>query len=219
MTQPYYAFRPEVARLVPRDARAVVDVGCGNGALGRGLKQARAEIDVRGIEIDAAAAADAAQHLDAVVCGDACAPLPDDWPAVDCAVFADVLEHMNDPWSCLKVWRQRLRNGARIVVSLPNMLHFTALLQLRRGRWDYRDSGVLDRTHLRFFTRDTGVEMIVAAGFEIEYFERQWLFPTGLARYPGALARRIERQRGDVLPRPGLCTADIYSVQYLYVAK
>jgi SAM-dependent methyltransferase len=215
---PYYTFRPEIAKLVPADARTVIDVGCGDGALGRGLKRARPALQVRGIETDAKAAAAAAVGLDDVLCGDACLPLPDRWPSADCAIFADVLEHMTDPWDCLRIWRQRLRKGATIVVSVPNMLHFSALRELRRGRWDYRDSGILDKTHLRFFTRDTSREMIVDAGFEIEHFERVWLMPEGLTRYLGRAARRLEGSAARP-PPPGLRWADFYSLQYLYVAR
>ena len=99
-------------------------------------------------------------------------------------------------------------------------MHYSALMPLLRGRWDYGNAGVMDRTHLRFFTRDTGAEMLRAAGFRIEYFERLWNLPSGPARYPGALARRRASSRRDNrLPRAGLRLADFYSIQYLYLAR
>jgi 2-polyprenyl-3-methyl-5-hydroxy-6-metoxy-1,4-benzoquinol methylase len=216
--QPYYMFRPEVAKYVPGEARTVIDVGCGEGALGRGLKAQRPELEVRGIEIDPVAATIARAHLDDVVCANAEAPLPAEWPRPDCVVFADVLEHLVDPWQCLKLWRDRLPNGTTLIVSLPNAAHFSLWMPLLRGRWDYCEDGILDRTHLRFFTRDTGAEMLRAAGFRIERFERLWRLPRGIVRTPGALARRLVRNDG-LLPRPGLHFADVYSIQYLFVAR
>lgn len=216
----YYAFRPEIARCVPNGARVVLDVGCGDGALGRGLKAQRHGISVYGVEIEASAADAARTHLDAVSCASAAAPLPEAWPRPDCVVFADVLEHMADPWSCIKLWHDRIAPGTTVVVSLPNVLHYSTLAQLWRGRWDYADAGVLDRTHMRFFTRDTGAEMLLWAGFRIEHFERLWRLPAGAARWPGAIARRLDaRRRRNGLPRPGLHLADVYSIQYLYVGR
>jgi trans-aconitate methyltransferase len=218
--KPYYAFRPEVARLVSQNARTVIDVGCGEGALGRGLKQQRQTLEVRGVEIDEAAAMRARAYLDDVSCASADAPVPASWPMPDCVVFADVLEHLTDPWQCLKLWRNRLAEGGTLIVSLPNVLHYSAFMPLLRGRWDYGSAGVMDRTHLRFFTRDTGAEMLRAAGFRIEHFERLWNLPPGPARYPGAVARRrAGRRRDNRLPRAGLHIADFYSIQYLYVAR
>ena len=216
----YYAFRTEVARLVPREARVIIDVGCGDGSLGRGLKEQRPGLQVRGIEINAAAAQTARAFLDDVMCASADASLPESWPTPDCVVLADVLEHLADPWNCLRLWRQRVCNGATLIVSLPNVMHFSAFWPLLRGRWDYQDAGVLDRTHLRFFTRDTGAEMLSAAGFHIEHFERRWNLPKGVMRYPAGVIRLIETGRaGSRLPPAGLRLADFLSLQYLYVAS
>jgi len=158
-------------------------------------------------------------HLDDVLCGSADAAIPEGWPRPDCVVFADVLEHLADPWQCLKLWRDRIPNGATLIVSLPNVVHYSLFGPLLRGRWDYQESGVLDRTHLRFFTRDTGAEMLRAAGFTIERFERLWRLPAGVMRAPGAVLRRIDARGDNRLPRAGLHLADFYSIQYLFVAR
>jgi GT2 family glycosyltransferase len=98
----YYGYaRPEVCALVPASARHVVDVGCAGGALGRELKRARPSIEVRGIEPVVAQAERARRVLDDVMVGGATDPWPSGWPAPDCIVFADVLEHLVVPWAAV----------------------------------------------------------------------------------------------------------------------
>jgi len=223
MPEDYHSHpRPEVRALVPSTARMVVDVGCGAGALGAALKDERPGVQVRGIELDPGAAARAAAVLDdvAVMAGDG--PLPPGWPAPDCVIFADVLEHMVDPWSALRIWRGRLREGGHIVVSLPNIAFFSILDGLWRGRWDYADEGVLDRTHLRFFTRETAVELLEQAGFRIERMERAIALPEDFLRrevLSRVVRRAVERERqGRGVPRWLLRVLDAASRQFLFAA-
>jgi trans-aconitate methyltransferase len=218
--QYYQLARPEVARLVPPDARFVVDVGCGAGALGHALKQSRPGLEVRGIEPVQTQADLARQVLDAAHCGTAEAGPPQEWPSADCVIFADVLEHLVDPWQTLKSWRARLRAGATLVVSLPNVSNSGVVGGMLRGRWDYQDWGVLDRTHLRFFTRATGVELIESAGFRVQTVRRIFDMPVRGFGAPlrgiAALYARWER----LSSRPGLTSfiADVCTVQFLIVA-
>lgn len=169
----YYANeRPEVANLVPGSARFVLDVGCGAGGLGRALKSMRPGIQVRGIEIVSEQAMLARAVLDDVFIGSADDPMPPDWPMPDCIVFADVLEHLVDPWSTLRSFRTRLAPGGTIVISLPNVAHWSVVRDLLAGRWEYRDAGLLDRTHLRFFTTRSAIELVEQAGFRVEQLQR-----------------------------------------------
>ena len=87
----------------------------------------------------------------------------------DLALFLDVLEHLVDPWSVLSSVVQKLRTNALVIVSLPNVRFWEASLNLTlRGRWHLRDAGVLDRTHLRFFTKNSGGELLRSSGLVIE---------------------------------------------------
>ena len=87
----------------------------------------------------------------------------------DCLVFNDVLEHMVDPWSTLRESRSWVAPGGSVVASIPSIEYLPVLYRLvRRSRWDYVDEGTLDRTHLRFFTRQTMVEMFEGAGYEVQ---------------------------------------------------
>jgi len=94
---------------------------------------------------------------------------PADMVPFDCIVFADVLEHLRDPWGTMARYLQRLKPGGYVVASIPNVRNIALLYNLIiRGRWHYEDSGLLDRTHLRFFTRREIMELFAAAGMDVE---------------------------------------------------
>ena len=209
----YYGYaRPEVCALVPQHARRVLDVGCAGGALGHALKGDRPGIEVRGIEPVAEQAARARSVLDAVHVGTA-DDVPAAWPRPDCIIFADVLEHLVDPWATLRRARDLLSPGGTLVVSIPNVLHHSVVRDMVRGRFDYRDAGVLDRTHLRFFTAATARELVEQAGFTVERMER-------VVEPPFSSLRKFA-EKTSPLGRRGLRSmlADISTVQYLIVAR
>ncbi len=164
--------REDVAALVPPGARRILDVGCGFGALGR-LLASQGERVLHGIERNP----QAAEHLQGVyqryVIGDGDAGLDElRDERYDCIVFADVLEHLVDPWSALRKARALLASGGAVVASLPNVRNLAVIVNLLlRGRWRYEDSGLLDRTHLRFFTRAEIHELYASAGLAIERVE------------------------------------------------
>ncbi|MBC2933607.1 bifunctional 2-polyprenyl-6-hydroxyphenol methylase/3-demethylubiquinol 3-O-methyltransferase UbiG [Nocardioides sp. zg-1228] len=194
---PYWSeSRAHVADLVPDSARRVLDVGCNDGTFGAGLKARVPGREVWGIEPHDLDAAAAAQKLTGVACGfypDALKEVPG---AFDCVSFNHVLEHMTDPWHALRVTRERLHPGGVIVGELPNIRHLPFLFDLAvRGRFDYVDSGLLDRTHLRFFTRSSAHDLFATAGYEVEEF-----FPVvamGNARFPRA-SRVVAKAVGDL---------------------
>lgn len=85
----------------------------------------------------------------------------------DCILLGDVLEHMVDPLAVLQVLRQHLKPEGIMVVSLPNIAHYSTRFHLLSGKWDMADAGILDRTHLRFFTKKTASEMFEKAALKI----------------------------------------------------
>lgn len=160
--------RPEVRDLVPKSVGRVLDVGCGAGALGGALRDDRG-IEVVGVELFAAAAAEAAERLDDVIVADLDALTELPYPAgyFDAMVFGDVLEHLRDPHRLLRALRPYLAADGAIVVSVPNVKHWTVVLPLLvEDRWRYEDSGLLDRTHVHFFTLDEVSEMLEETGFD-----------------------------------------------------
>ncbi len=161
--------RPEVAARIPPHGSRILDLGCGSGALGALLKQQGAR-EVVGIELDEEAAGRARQRLDEVIVTDLdrLDALPFSPATFDVAICADVLEHLADPWHTLAMVANVLVPGGLLVASIPNIRHESVVLGLlAEGRFGYDDEGILDRTHLRFFTL-TGVRALIeGAGFEI----------------------------------------------------
>ena len=94
-------------------------------------------------------------------------PLPYGDETFDCVVCADVLEHIKEPWGVLSQLFGLLRPGGCIVVSIPNIRNLGILAELAAGDWVYQDAGILDRTHLRFFTRRSFQRALLGAGFTI----------------------------------------------------
>lgn len=175
------ADRAAVVPLVPAGARRILDVGCWRGAFGREIKRQRPGTFVVGIEADRSAAAIAAGRLDQVIEGQFPNDVDPSLEPFDCVVFNDVLEHLVDPWNALCATRSLLAPGGAVVSVIPNVRHVRAVVPLvLRGRWDYTDTGLLDRTHLRFFTRATMVELFETTGYTVESIAAQDLSDVGL---------------------------------------
>lgn len=166
--KPYYSnARNEMLRFIPRDASKILEIGCAEGNFGASIK-ARNNAEVWGIELDPAAGQVASKQLDNVLIGSVpstLGELPDSH--FDCVVCNDVLEHIANPESVLDALRRVMLPNAVIVGSIPNVRYFPVLLDLVwNAEWRYADSGVLDRTHLRFFTGKSLARFLQQAGYE-----------------------------------------------------
>lgn len=156
---------------VPIECRRVLDVGCSSGGFGQTLKRNRS-VEVWGVEPVAAVAAVAATRLDRVIESAFTPALDLPKASFDCVIFNDVLEHIFDPAASLRLARGLLTPQGCIVASIPNVRHFPTIWELVvRGNWTYRDFGILDRTHLRFFTRNSIEPLFAEAGFSVEKLE------------------------------------------------
>lgn len=160
--------KEDILSLVPDDAVRILDVGCGAGATGRELKALKPR-EIVGVEIDATRATKAESRLDTILREDIETAVLPYKEYFDCVICADVLEHLRDPWSTLRKLHACLKPGGCLVACLPNVRHWRVVKNLVfSGTWDYENSGVLDRDHLRFFTRDGIVRMFEDAGFALE---------------------------------------------------
>lgn len=184
--------RPEVADLVPRSAKRLLDVGCAKGGFGR--EMALRGVEVWGMEVDEEAARVAAGRLSRVIVGEYPEALPGG-EHFDCITFNDVLEHMADPQRALSAAHSHLADGGCVIASIPNVRHISVVLPLvLNGRWDYVDAGVLDRTHLRWFTKATMVDLFEQAGYRVEQQDAiNFTELGGKARLLNLLGRRKEQ--------------------------
>ncbi|MGH3350271.1 MAG: class I SAM-dependent methyltransferase [Nocardioides sp.] len=149
--------------------KQVLDVGCWTGEVGRILTERGCT--VTGIEIDPEAATLAEKVLERVVVADLDAkPLTEivEPGSFDVVIFADVLEHLVDPRAALEQARELLAPGGRVVISIPNVTHGSVRLALLQGRWQTTDTGLLDRTHIKFYSRDGLIALFAEAGYVIE---------------------------------------------------
>lgn len=209
----YYAHsRPEIQELVPKGAKKILDVGCAQGRLGKALKE-RQDCHVTGIECVPEVAKVAKSNIDLVFIGqveDNISQLPKE--NFDCIILADVLEHMKEPWTILQELIKNLTPKGVFVISLPNVRHWSVLKNLLEGQWRYLEAGVLDKTHLRFFTRASIHEMLNQSGLEI----CQEVGMVDLACHlPGSLINLLKALglKIDTL------TQEVNIVQFLYVAR
>lgn len=207
----YTGLRDDIADLIPCDSKKILDLGCGVGTLGENIKRDN-DAEIIGVELDRMMAEIARKKLDRVIVGDVERIRLEDHLSpdyFDCIVFADILEHLKEPWSVLKGTTKFLRDEGIIIASIPNIRHYATILDLAiKGYWPYTERGIHDRTHLRFFTLTNIEEMFQSAGLEIVRLERKY--------------RIIERpHRYNRFSRYLACPPfkDFFTFQYLIIAK
>ena len=164
---------PAVLQMIDGTPRRVIDLGCATGAFGAALKERFAGVSVVGVEAGSGAADIATKRLDRVVHArlEAFDPAREGFAAheFDTVIAADVLEHLVNPWQLLVTLRPFLAPGAQVIASIPNVRNlWLAASLLGEGRWDYTERGLLDVTHLRFFTLEGMRAMFEQTGYRPE---------------------------------------------------
>ncbi|MDD5389288.1 MAG: class I SAM-dependent methyltransferase [Gallionellaceae bacterium] len=152
----------------------VLEIGCASGIQTRHLKE-HLGCHVTGVEINPLAAEEARPYCESIIIGnieelDLAAGLGD--KRFDLITFVDVLEHLKDPASALRKVRTFLKDGGSIIASIPNIAHASICLELAHGRFDYQKYGLLDNTHIHFFTKKNVVRVFWEAGFSIDIWDR-----------------------------------------------
>jgi methionine biosynthesis protein MetW len=154
-----------IASMIASRAR-VLDVGCGTGSVSRLIIHA-CGCTVLGLEPDAERAAAASANGIEIVGARLSEELIPELGLFDVVLFADVLEHLVDPFEALRLAHKFLRVGGAVVASLPNTAHWTVRLNLLLGRFDYSPVGIMDATHLRWFTRRSLFRLFTQAGYAV----------------------------------------------------
>ncbi len=170
---------PDLLALLPQAGR-LVEVGCSTGALAHAYRSLHPEAEWLGIEIEPAYAEQARRHCQEVLVGDVETLLEEPQHRVrlkaDCWVFGDSLEHLRDPWAVLARVHGLLPEGGTVCACIPNAQHWSLQARLCLGQFHYEESGLLDRTHLRWFTPQTMAALFEQAGFRIRQC-RPRIFP------------------------------------------
>ncbi|MCE4556101.1 bifunctional glycosyltransferase/class I SAM-dependent methyltransferase [Pelomonas cellulosilytica] len=164
-------YNPFVLALIPPQVRRVVEVGCSTGGLALALKSRQPGVHVTGLELDPKAAEVARHRCDEVLqmnVDDAGADFFASLQGHDCWVFGDVLEHLRDPWRVLAEVAKVLAPGGCVVASIPNAQHWSVQARLNMGAFQYEATGLMDRTHIRWFTRQTMLQLFAGAGLRVE---------------------------------------------------
>ncbi|MFK7859633.1 MAG: class I SAM-dependent methyltransferase [Granulosicoccus sp.] len=166
-TDYYGGVRSEMLQYFPESARTMLDVGCGEGLFGKTAKK-KFGAEVWGIDINKSSVEQAENNLDKAFFGDVSHlfdVLPDKY--FDVIYFNDVLEHMVDPYRLLKDIQSKLSANGLVVASIPNIRYHRVLTQILLKRdFKYEKAGVMDETHMRFFTQKSIRRMFVEAGYE-----------------------------------------------------
>src|SRR4051794_27334942 len=207
-TAPYrghHLLAEAVLRVAPVGGR-VFEGGVSSGYFARVLVRAGLRVD--GHELDPVAAERALTVCDQVIVGDLQQIEVDTLAATyDVLLFGDTLEHIADPVAVLTRLRTRLNPGGALVLSIPNVANWAVRLSLLAGQFRYTDRGILDRTHLRFYTKRTLVEMLADAGFTVERITGT--IPVPFLRTPALtrLAHRIGNLRPSLFAYTFIVTA------------
>lgn len=181
----------------------VLEVGCGNGATLAYLKAQGLAQEVHGMELMASVAAQGQSVLDALYVGNA-VELITTLPAAnyDVVLCLDVLEHLVDPWGFVSEIERVLKPGGCVIESIPNVRTLPVIFQLLvRGRFDYANQGIMDKTHLRFFTRRTALSLLETPALSVSVWRRSPMAPWSKSMIVNALTLGLLR--------------DLFTEQYL----
>jgi len=164
-------YNADVLNLMRSDYTRVIEVGSSSGALAQVYRDINPAARYTGIEIDRDYSEASKAHCTDVIFGNA-EHLPDaqfqEFADSDCWVFADALEHLYDPWKLLRKIRHGATGPVDVVACIPNAQNWSLQACMNGGNFAYQESGLLDRTHIRWFTRTTIIQMFESAGFRIE---------------------------------------------------
>jgi 2-polyprenyl-3-methyl-5-hydroxy-6-metoxy-1,4-benzoquinol methylase len=201
-----------VLSMVPMTSSEILDLGCGIGCLGAEIKKQRI-CTVTGITNSKEEAEDASRYLDKVVLADLNVLDLSFLGKFDCIVCSHILEHLYNPWGLLEKLRDSLTVDGIIVVALPNAMNWRQRVQFLRGEFNYVHVGLMDRGHIRFFSRRAAIKMIEDAGYRIINEEREGHFPLPIVRN---VLRKFSQKVDQIATNlfPGL-----FGLQFIFLAK
>jgi len=172
--------REDLLALLPEHVTKILDVGCSSGLFGKAVKAQRPHVSLAGVEPDKRKARAARLFYDAVYEGNfELVPVSGPFDVITCG---DVLEHFHDPWAALRKIHALLASDGSLLLSVPNVGHWTVVRGLLRGTFEYLPAGILNRGHVRWFTEDSLRTALEQNGFVVEVFQRRQPPPTPQGR-------------------------------------
>lgn len=169
------SYSNDLLSLIPKEAKIVVEIGCNTGKLAEEYRMINPNVRYLAVELYEKAAQKAATRIDFVITGnieefEVFATLEKHLGEnkIEVLICSDVLEHLIDPWTILSKFRKMMVPNGYCIVCLPNVSHWTILAGLIHGEWNYADFGLLDKSHLRFFTKKTMIELFETSGWYVE---------------------------------------------------
>ncbi len=221
----YDLVRKDVVEVVSKTklkANRVLELGCSSGATAQVLRRLLVADYYAGIELDPDAAAQAEHVLDKVYNVDiettTLSELGLQQAEFDMIVALDVLEHLFNPWDLLAELTQLLRPKGQAIVSIPNIRNISILQELANGKWTYQGSGILDATHVRFFTHKEIEELLVGAGLEPGFTQRVLGPMPDLSRI-GKRGNKIQLDKLQLTDLTDEDVVNLFTYQYVIVAS
>lgn len=163
--------RTELIDLIKEVPAQILEIGCGTGATGMAIKQKFPDVIYIGLDSNREAAEVARKRLDRVIVSDIDKVPLDTFglrkESYDLIICADILEHLFDPWKMLFDLRGYLTADGKILASIPNIQYINHIINFLNGNWTYEDNGLLDVTHIRFFTLNEIAKMFTGTGYNI----------------------------------------------------
>lgn len=215
-TPAHLVVNQELMSLIPDDARHVVEIGCMLGAMAQAFRAGHPDTEYVGVDIDPNYARAAAQHCTRALSGDIerldAATFDTLFPS-DCWIFGDCLEHLRDPWALLRRIRERIAPQGCLLACIPNAQHWSVQWRLATGQFRYEDSGLMDRTHIRWFTRITMLEMFDSTGWKVTQGMTRNLPPSPYQEGVLAGIRAMAQSSGF---DPDLAVQDALPFQYVF---
>ena len=208
----YEAINHTVFSYLPNTSKRILDIGCGTGNLGRFIKKHR-KCEIVGITYSQIEVEIASQAIDQVFAVDLNTSELPDLGRFDCIICSHVLEHLYQPQDFLDKLHNLLELDGKLIIALPNVLHWKQRMQFLRGHFKYTDGGLMDCTHFRFFDWQTAHDLIIQSGYQILQSEADGSFPLPIIRklLPSNLSHQVDRSALTAFP-------GLFGFQFVFLA-
>lgn len=218
--------REDAVALLAFEPRFALDVGCFSGGVARAVKDTFPQCRLWGVEPNAEAAEIARSCMDRVIVSTF---ETIDWPQqgvgvgdIDTVFLLDVLEHMYNPWLTLETLRNLVSPQAQVLICLPNVRNIFIIRDLMNGYWRYRDAGLLDATHIRFFSEYEALRLIYQTGFRVE--RRSFAVCAGIAPAyeqwkDQPFPQRVEFEGGSLLIKSLAELRSLSAMQHMFLVR